>query len=69
MRQEAGVPAGFDERTTASPKDIEIAPAPLCTRQVGGAQYRRPEGAPTPPASKTVMISVVTPEEWYSSRN
>jgi|HubBroStandDraft_4_1064222.scaffolds.fasta_scaffold06299_8 hypothetical protein len=57
MGQEARVPAGFDERTTASPKDIEIAPAPLCTRQVGGVQYRRREGAPTPPASKTVMIS------------
>ena len=68
MGYEAGVPAGFDQRATGSAKDIEIDLALLCTRQVGEVECRHPESAPTPPASKAVMIGVVTPKERCSSR-
>jgi hypothetical protein len=66
MGWEAGVPAGFDERTTGSPKDIEIDLALLCTRQVGEVQCRP---RPPPSASEAVMIGVVRPKERCSSRN
>jgi hypothetical protein len=40
---EAGAPSGFDERTTGCRKDIEIALAPWCTREVAEVQCRDPE--------------------------
>jgi hypothetical protein len=49
--------------------DIEIDRALLCTRQVGEAQCRRPEGALAPPASKAALIGEVTPKERCMSRN
>jgi hypothetical protein len=64
----ASVPAGFNERTTDSSKDIEIDLALLCARQVGESQSRHPEGASTPPASNVVMIGVLTPKARYSSK-
>jgi len=47
---------------------IEIDLALLCTRQVGEVHIDA-GGRPHPPASKTVIISVVTPKEGCSSRN
>ena len=56
MEWEAGIPAGFNERTTGFPEGHQIDLYAAGWR----VQCRHPEGTPTPPAPKAMKMGALS---------